>query len=222
MRHCTRPAPFRGGAGDPHSPSPTGYLHLGVFFTALVNRLTADASKGVFYSAWKTRTRNGKWKAARRISCAASMNTAWPLTRALAPGKSGATTVPIQQSLRGERFTAPMSSDWWRRAKPTPTSVVRSSVRQTRKNRRSASSVPAYGGIRPLPPVAGGGGTEPGEGQGGLCGAAAFPSEARDGASNSDDLIKGTIEMPENDEDIVLLKSDGIPTYHLPTRWTTI
>ena len=29
-----------------------------------------------------------------------------------------------------------------------------------------------------------------------------------------DDLIKGTIEMPENDEDLVLLKSDGIPTYH--------
>ena len=29
-----------------------------------------------------------------------------------------------------------------------------------------------------------------------------------------DDLIKGTIEMPENDEDFVLLKSDGIPTYH--------
>ncbi len=29
-----------------------------------------------------------------------------------------------------------------------------------------------------------------------------------------DDLIRGTIEMPENDEDIVLLKSDGIPTYH--------
>ncbi len=28
------------------------------------------------------------------------------------------------------------------------------------------------------------------------------------------DLIKGTIEVPENDEDFVLLKSDGIPTYH--------
>ncbi len=29
-----------------------------------------------------------------------------------------------------------------------------------------------------------------------------------------DDLIKGRIEMPENDEDLVLLKSDGVPTYH--------
>ena len=29
------------------------------------------------------------------------------------------------------------------------------------------------------------------------------------------DLIKGTIEIPENDEDFVLLKSDGIPTYHM-------
>lgn len=29
-----------------------------------------------------------------------------------------------------------------------------------------------------------------------------------------DDLIKGAVEMPENEQDIVLLKSDGIPTYH--------
>lgn len=28
------------------------------------------------------------------------------------------------------------------------------------------------------------------------------------------DLIRGTLEFPENDEDFVLLKSDGIPTYH--------
>ncbi len=28
------------------------------------------------------------------------------------------------------------------------------------------------------------------------------------------DLIKGKIEMPENDQDIVILKADGIPTYH--------
>jgi glutamyl-tRNA synthetase len=28
------------------------------------------------------------------------------------------------------------------------------------------------------------------------------------------DLVKGSIEFPENDEDFVLLKSDGIPTYH--------
>lgn len=28
------------------------------------------------------------------------------------------------------------------------------------------------------------------------------------------DLIKGDLELPENDEDFVLLKSDGIPTYH--------
>ncbi len=28
------------------------------------------------------------------------------------------------------------------------------------------------------------------------------------------DLVKGDMELPENDQDIVLLKSDGIPTYH--------
>lgn len=29
------------------------------------------------------------------------------------------------------------------------------------------------------------------------------------------DTIKGNLEMPENDQDFILLKSDGIPTYHL-------
>ncbi|CAG7614476.1 glutamate--tRNA ligase [Paenibacillus allorhizosphaerae] len=28
------------------------------------------------------------------------------------------------------------------------------------------------------------------------------------------DLIKGEIELPENDQDVVIMKSDGIPTYH--------
>ena len=28
------------------------------------------------------------------------------------------------------------------------------------------------------------------------------------------DLVRGTLEIPENDEDVVVLKSDGIPTYH--------
>lgn len=28
------------------------------------------------------------------------------------------------------------------------------------------------------------------------------------------DLVKGSLDLPENDQDIVLLKSDGIPTYH--------
>lgn len=38
--------------------------------------------------------------------------------------------------------------------------------------------------------------------------------EAQDGKCRFDDAIKGKIEMPENIQDIVLLKSDGIPTYH--------
>lgn len=28
------------------------------------------------------------------------------------------------------------------------------------------------------------------------------------------DVIKGNIDFPENDQDIVIIKSDGLPTYH--------
>ena len=37
-----------------------------------------------------------------------------------------------------------------------------------------------------------------------------------------EDLVKGKMEVTENDQDVVILKSDGIPTYHLHTLWTTI
>ena len=29
-----------------------------------------------------------------------------------------------------------------------------------------------------------------------------------------EDLVKGKVEVTENDQDVVILKSDGIPTYH--------
>ena len=32
------------------APSPTGYLHLGTLFAALVNRITATSSGGIFYT----------------------------------------------------------------------------------------------------------------------------------------------------------------------------
>ena len=32
------------------APSPTGYLHLGTLFAALINRITADSTGGVFYT----------------------------------------------------------------------------------------------------------------------------------------------------------------------------
>ena len=28
------------------------------------------------------------------------------------------------------------------------------------------------------------------------------------------DLIKGKVDFPENDQDIVIIKADGLPTYH--------
>ena len=32
------------------APSPTGYLHIGTLFTALINRITATTTGGVFYT----------------------------------------------------------------------------------------------------------------------------------------------------------------------------
>ena len=49
------------------APSPTGYLHLGVLFTAMVNRIAAKSTGGVFYFRLEDTDKKRRWKAAPRI-----------------------------------------------------------------------------------------------------------------------------------------------------------
>ena len=43
-----------------------------------------------------------------------------------------------------------------------------------------------------------------------------------DGKITHRDMVKGKVQMPQNILDIVIIKGDGLPTYHFAMRWTTI
>ena len=87
------------------APSPTGYLHLGVFFTALVNRLTADASKGVFYFRLEDTDKKREVEGGAEDILRGFNEYGLAIDEGfVAPGEVRGGYGPYQQSLRGEIY----------------------------------------------------------------------------------------------------------------------
>ena len=196
------------------APSPTGYLHLGVFFTAMINRLTAGASKGIFYFRLEDTDKKREVEGGAEDILRGFNDYGLTIDEGfVAPGEVVGEYGPYQQSLRGEIYRAYVKR-LVEEGKAYPcfcTEEQRRTDREKQENRKLRTGY--YGEFarcrrlveeEALSRVRSG---EP------------FVVRLHSAGSEErrikfDDMIKGTIEMPENDEDIVLLKSDGIPTYH--------
>lgn len=196
------------------APSPTGYLHLGVFFTALVNRLTASATGGVFYFRLEDTDKKREVEGGA-ADILRGMNE-YGLTideGFIAPGEVKGDYGPYQQSQRVEIYQTYVKS-LVEQGLAYPCFCTEEDRQAAREKQEAAKQRTGYYG-----PYA-------------LC-RSLSPEEARQRVEAGqpyvvrlrspgreenrivfDDLIKGRIEMPENDEDLVLLKSDGVPTYH--------
>ncbi len=89
------------------APSPTGYLHLGVFFTALINRLTADASKGIFYFRLEDTDKKQEVEGGAEDILRGFNDYGLTIDEGfVAPGGVIGDYGPYQQSLRGEIYRA--------------------------------------------------------------------------------------------------------------------
>lgn len=196
------------------APSPTGYLHLGVFFTSMVNRLTADASNGLFYFRLEDTDKKREVEGGA-ADILAGLN-AYGLTideGFVAPGEVRGAYGPYKQSERGPIYQAYVKKLVQEGlAYPcfcSPEHLAEVRDRQEQAKQRTGYYGP-FASCRDLSPEEAIKKIEAG-----------MPYVVRlrapgdpDRRIQFDDLIKGRIEMPENDEDFVLLKSDGIPTYH--------
>lgn len=196
------------------APSPTGYLHLGTFFTSMVNRLTADASDGVFFfrledTDKKREVEGGADDILKGINeFGLSIDEGF-----VAPGVIKGNYGPYQQSLRAEIYHA-FVKDLVAQGLAYPcfcSEEQRQTAReQQEQNKDRTGYYGKYALCRNLTAEEALDRIQRGE---------SYVVRLRSMGSEEnrikfDDMIKGTIEMPENDEDIVLLKSDGIPTYH--------
>lgn len=196
------------------APSPTGYLHLGVFFTAMINRLTASLSGGVFYfrleDTDKKREVEGGAEDILRGLNAYGLTIDEGFVR---PGEITGSYGPYQQSERVEIYHTYVKS-LVEKGLAYPCFCSEEQRQEARAKQEAAKSRTGYYGpyalCRSLSAEEALARVEAGE-----------PYVVRlrspgkeENRIRFDDMIKGTIEMPENDEDLVLLKSDGVPTYH--------
>ncbi len=196
------------------APSPTGYLHLGTLFTSLVNRITATSSGGVFY----TRIEDTDKKREVEGGIEDIIDGLWRFGITIDEGFiSGSEQKgiygPYQQSHRAEIYQTYVK-DLIKKGLAYPCFCTAEDLEAVRKVQEENKIRTGYHGeyARHRDITYEDAKALIDEGK-------PFVVRLRSPGSEEnritfDDTIKGKIDMPENDEDFVLLKSDGIPTYH--------
>lgn len=196
------------------APSPTGYLHLGVFFTAMINRLTANASNGLFYFRLEDTDKKREVEGGAEDILTGLSTYGLNLDEGfVAPGVVKGDYGPYQQSHRVEIYQTYVKS-LVEQGLAYPcfcSEEQREAARAAQEaNKDRTGYYGKYAVCRLIDTADAIKRIQAGE---------SYVVRLRSPGDESrrikfTDMIKGTIEMPENDEDLVLLKSDGIPTYH--------
>ena len=196
------------------APSPTGYLHLGVLYSAMVNKLTADATGGLFYFRLEDTDKKREVEGgAEDILRGLTAYGVTPGEGFVAPGEIRGEYGPYRQSERASIYHV-YAKSLVEQGLAYPCFCSEEERQAAREKQEAAKVRTGYYGeyalCRHLTDEEALARVEAGESH--VVRLRSPGSEER--RIQFDDLIKGKNEMPENDEDIVLLKSDGIPTYH--------
>ncbi len=195
------------------APSPTGYLHLGTLFMALVNRITADSTGGTMYIRIEDTDKKREITGGIEDIVNGLYHFGVIIDEGFTTEGQKGEFAPYQQSHRAEIYQCYVK-ELLKQGLAYPCFCTAEELEAVREEQEKNKIRTGYHGQwakhrnitfdeakelieKGLPYVirlkSGG-------------------SEERKVVFN--DGIKGKIEMPENDEDFVLLKSDGIPTYH--------
>ncbi len=196
------------------APSPTGYLHLGVFFTAMINRLTASATDGLFYFRLEDTDKKREVEGGADDILRGFNTYGLTLDEGfIAPGTVVGDYAPYQQSQRVDIYHVYVKS-LVEQGLAYPCFCSEDERLAAREQQEAQKCRTGYYG-----PFAKCRALSVDEALARVQNGDSYVVRLRSPGDESrriafDDMIKGKIEMPENDEDIVLLKSDGVPTYH--------
>lgn len=196
------------------APSPTGFLHLGVLFTAMCNKRVAASTGGVFYL--RIEDTDKKREVEGGIADIVEGLNRFGVTideGFVAPDREEGAYGPYQQSKRGPIYRC-FAKELVKKGLAYPCFCTEEELSAVRERQEARKVRTGY------------------HGEWAKCRDISYEeAKRRIGAGESfvvrlkspgsednrvafDDGIKGKIELPENDEDFVILKSDGIPTYH--------
>ena len=196
------------------APSPTGFMHIGGLFTALVAERLAHQSGGVFLLRIEDTDKKREVAGGLESILEALRAYGIPYDEGVAvTGESFGAYGPYFQSERAAVYQA-FARELVARGLAYPCFCAEEELAALRARQEAGKLKPGYYGAFATCRA--------------LCGEdirakidAQLPCSIRlrsPGSPNGEvcyhDLIKGRIAFPENEQDVVLIKSGGLPTYH--------
>ena len=196
------------------APSPTGFVHIGGLYQALIARKVATQTEGVFFlriedTDQKREVENGITDIVNSLKDFGIEPDEGMINETEEKGNYG----PYKQSLRGDIYKA-YAKYMIEIGKAYPCFCTPEEVEEIRKKQEAAKVRPGYYGVwakcRNLTVEEMAEKIKAGEKY-----IIRFKSPGReDRKIKHHDVIKGNVTFPENDQDIVIIKGDGLPTYH--------
>lgn len=195
------------------APSPTGFVHIGGLYQAEIARKLADQTKGVFFvriedTDQKREIENG----VEQIIDALRDYDLMP-DETIIDGKDVGNYGPYQQSKRKDIYKA-YAKSLIEKGFAYPCFCTPETLNSIREDQEKAKERTGYYGkwtkCRNMPIDMAAEKIKNGE----SCIIRLKSPGNPDKKIKHKDVIKGNVDMPENDQDIVIIKSDGLPTYH--------
>ena len=196
------------------APSPTGNVHIGTIYQALINKIAAKRSGGVFYTRIEDTDQKREIEGGiDQIIKSLNDFDVSPDEGMISEDEWQGNYGPYKQSMRKEIYQA-YAKDLIEQGKAYPCFASQEELNEIRKKQEAAKIRPGYYGVwakyRNLTVQEAIEKIKNGDPY-----IIRFKSQGReDRKIKHKDVIKGNVEFPENDQDIVIIKSDGLPTYH--------
>ena len=196
------------------APSPTGFIHIGGLFGSIVDRKLAKQSNGVFIlriedTDQKREIENGILQIVNGLADFGIIPDEGMISETEEKGNYG----PYKQSARKDIYQA-FAKSLIEKGLAYPCFCSPEKLDETREKQEAAKLRSGYYGVwakcrtMPIDEVAE-------KIKNGDKFIIRFKSQGReDRKIQHKDVIKGKLEFPENDQDIVIIKADGLPTYH--------
>ena len=196
------------------APSPTGNVHIGTIYQALVGKTLAHQTGGVFFARIEDTDQKREMDGGitQIIESLEAFDVA-PDEGMITENESKGNFGPYKQSQRKEIYEA-YAKYLIEQGKAYPCFASAEELEEMRQKQEALKVRPGYYGIwakyRNLPVNQAIEKIKNGEDY-----IVRFKSPGReDRKIKHKDAIKGNVEFPENDQDIVIIKADGLPTYH--------
>ncbi|MCF0125483.1 MAG: glutamate--tRNA ligase [Clostridia bacterium] len=197
-----------------YAPSPTGVMHVGGLYQGLIAKKVAEQTEGVFFvriedTDQKREIENGVMEIVNSLNEFGLKPDEGMTSETESVGEYG----PYKQSKRKEIYQS-YAKYLIKQGKAYPCFCSQEEIEEIRAKQDVAKIRPGYYGVwakcRNITIEDAIKKIENGEKY-----IIRFRSPGReDRKIKHKDIIKGNVEFPENDQDIVIIKADGLPTYH--------